>query len=244
MALTAKARGVVVLAATLVGVAATTRLGLWQLDRASAKNAIQARIDARGALPPLEGAALAGSAGDAASQHYRRARLRGRWVGESTVYLDNRQMNGAPGFFVVTPFQLEGRAEAVAVERGWVPRDFNDRTRLPALRTPSGSTVVEGLIAPPPSRLYAFGPEASGPIRQNLDLDAYAGETRLVLLPLAVLQTASASTANDGLHRQWPMPTADVQKHYGYAFQWFALAFTMAALYAWFQLIRPARRRA
>ena len=42
---------------------------------------------------------------------------------------------------------------------------------------------------------------------------------------------------------QWPEPAADVQKHYGYAFQWFALCALILGLYVWFQLIRPRRAR-
>jgi surfeit locus 1 family protein len=34
-----------------------------------------------------------------------------------------------------------------------------------------------------------------------------------------------------------------VHKHYGYAFQWFALSALTCGLYAWFQLIRPRRRQ-
>jgi surfeit locus 1 family protein len=244
MGLSARGRSVVVLLATVVGIAATVRLGLWQLDRAAAKNAIQARIDERRDLPPLAAADLARTGAAAPAQLQRRARLQGRWDAQHTVYLENRQMNGIPGFFVVTPLKLEGTGEAVVVERGWAPRDFNDRTRLPALHTPQDTVVVEGMIAPPPSRLYAFGADEQGAIRQNLDLAAFARETRLALLPLTLQQSASPSTAGDGLYRQWPQPAADVEKHYGYAFQWFALAATMAALYAWFQIIRPARRPA
>ena len=244
MAFTPGRRAAVVLLATIVGVVATVRLGLWQLDRAAQKIAIQTQIDARRTLAPLGGADLAHSSAAAEPQHYRRAVLRGRWLSDRTVFLDNRQMNGAPGFFVVTPLRLDGSADTVIVLRGWTPRDFLDRTVLPALPMPAGSVEVDGMIAPPPSRLYEFSHEASGPIRQNLDLEGYAGETGLALLPLAMLQSDSAATAGDGLRRQWVPPALDVSKHYGYAFQWFALATLMAGLYVWFQLIRPTRRKA
>ncbi|MBC8056770.1 MAG: SURF1 family protein, partial [Rhizobiales bacterium] len=62
------------------------------------------------------------------------------------------------------------------------------------------------------------------------------------LAPLSVLQADSPSTAGDGLLRDWPHPAVDVQKHYGYAFQWFALGALMAGLYVWFQLVRPRLR--
>ena len=244
MALGVRWRAGLVLLATVVGVASTARLAFWQLDRAAQKIAIQAQIDARRALAPIDEAGLAHTAASAAVQHYRRASLHGRWLADRTVFLDNRQMNGVPGFFVVTPLQLEGRPEAVAVQRGWVPRDFSDRTALPILRTPAGISTVDGLVLPPPSKLYEFSSAASGPIRQNLDLEGYARETQRVLLPLSVLESDSASTAGDGLQRQWPHPALDVSKNYGYAFQWFALCALMAGLYVWFQLLRPRRLKA
>ena len=236
-------RGVWVLLATLIGVALTASLGTWQLSRAAQKTAIQSALDSRASLPALSAADLARDAQAAALQHYRPVRIRGEWVAERTVFLENRQMNARVGFYVVTPLQLEGRPEAVLVQRGWVVRDMNDRSLLPAIVTPPGVVEVQGSIAPPPARLYEFDSAATGAIRQNLDLADFARETGLRLAPLSVQQHDGATAANDGLLRQWPRPAVDVQKHYGYAFQWFALSALMAGLYVWFQLIRPRLKR-
>jgi surfeit locus 1 family protein len=232
-----------VLLATLVGVALTVSLGTWQLSRAAQKITIQAALDSRASSPALSAADLERDADAATVQHHRPARLRGRWVAERTVFLENRQMNARVGFYVVTPLQLEGRPEAVLVQRGWVVRNLNDRSLLPQIATPTGPVEVEGLIAPPPARLYEFSAVAAGAIRQNLDVAAFALETGLLLAPLSLQQHDSANTANDGLLRQWPRPAAGVQKHYGYAFQWFAMSALMAGLYVWFQLLRPRRKR-
>lgn len=231
------------LLATVLGVALTASLGTWQLSRAAQKMAIQSALESRALLPALSAADLARDADAAALQHYRPARLRGQWVAQRTVFLENRQMKARVGFYVVTPLQLEGRPEAVLVQRGWVVRDLNDRSLLPAIPTPAGMVDVQGLIAPPPARLYEFSAVASGAIRQNLDLAGFAAETGLRLAPLSVQQQDSAGTVGDGLLRQWPRPSADVQKHYGYAFQWFAMSALMAGLYVWFQLLRPRRKR-
>ena len=234
-------RTVIVLIATVIGVAATARLGLWQLDRAAQKASLQQSLDARALLPPLEASMLADGVEGVAAQQHRLTIVRGHWVQAATVFLDNRQMAGRPGFFVVTPLRLPGSPSAVLVQRGWVPRDALDRTRLPVLPDEPGDVTVRGRIAPPPGRLYDFAGAASGVIRQNLELDAYAREFSLSLKPLSIVQDAEGAPA-DGLSRDWPRPDTGIQKHYGYAFQWFALCALMTGLYVWFQLIHPRLR--
>jgi surfeit locus 1 family protein len=234
-------RRLIVAMAALAAVLATARLGVWQLDRAAQKTQAQARLDARAALPALRGADLATDAQAAAAQHQRAVQLSGRWLATRTVFLDNRQLGDSrPGFFVVTPLQLAD-GSAVLVQRGWAPRDAAERTRLPALDTPAGEVTLDGRIAPPPARLFEFAEGASGAIRQNLDLGAFAREIGVVLRPLSVVQT---SPSPDGLRRDWPALALGVHKHYGYAFQWFALAALIAALYVWYQLIKPRLRAA
>ena len=239
-------RAAVLLLAAIAAVGLTARLGVWQLDRAAQKLQLQADIEGRAELPALENAVLAASDTAAGEQLHRRVRLRGHWLADRTVFLDNRPMEGRVGFFVVTPLQLEGRAEAILVQRGWLPRDNQDRTRLPELPTPAGTVELAGRLTAAPSRLYEFAPSAGGVIRQNLDGASFALETKLTLLPLTVLQLAPAGegAAVDGLSRHWAAPDLGLQKHYGYAFQWFALAALFLGLYVWFQIVRPRRIRA
>jgi len=251
-----KARRWLVLLATVLAAALTLRLGLWQLDRAAQKTALQTALDERRALPPLAPPELARQLGKATAQHHRRIRLTGQWADAHTVYLENRQMHGRPGFFVVTPLRLDD-GSAVLVQRGWLPRDLLDRTRVQAPALPSGEVQVAGRIAPPPGRLYEFDGAASGVLRQNLDMTAFALETGLQLRPLSLVQEADASKGADGadgadgagqpradgLLRDWPNPATGVAKHHGYAFQWFALAALIVGLYVWFQLFRPWRHK-
>ncbi len=235
------------LLAALAGAGIAARLGMWQLDRASQKQSTSALMQARSGEAPLDDAGFARlCCADAQAARHRRVRLQGRWATEHSVWLENRQMHGRPGFILVTPLRLAGRPEAVLVQRGWAARDNDERTRVPAIAAAPGAVEVHGRIAPPPARLYEFGAAASGAIRQNLDVPAFAAQTGLALLPVSILQLEApgSSAPADGLLRDWPQPAADVQKHYGYAFQWFALGALMTGLYVWFQLVRPRRRRA
>lgn len=235
-------RGIAVLLAALLGAAATARLGVWQLDRAAQKTALQSVLDSRRALPLLPPADLARADAAAAAQLHRRIEVDGRWLPGHTVFLDNRQVDGRPGFVVVTPLLLAD-GSALVVQRGWLPRNFVDRSRVQAPPLPDGPVRVAGRIAPPPARLYEFEGAPAGPIRQNLDMAAYAAELSRPLRPVSVQQEDGPSTPADTLVRRWPQPATGVARHYGYAFQWFALASLITGLYVWFQLIRPARRR-
>ena len=216
------------------------------MGRAAQKNQLQAALEARGQLPVLAGDSLlhaSGTAQDADTLLHRRVQLRGSWLPQHTVYLDNRQMRGRPGFFVVTPLALESRSGVVLVQRGWVPRDFQDRGRLPSVESPEGLVELQGRVAAAPSRLYEFQGDHAQPrasrIRQNLDLNAFRTETQLPLAALTVLQTGDPS---EGLVRDWPVVNTGVDKHYGYAFQWFGLSGLIALLYVWFQFVRRDRR--
>jgi surfeit locus 1 family protein len=235
-------RGLILLAA-LCAALLTARLGLWQLDRAAQKEALRTAILQRSALPPLDAAQLARDAAEAGPQIHRRIAVTGRWLHRFTVFLDNRQMGGRPGFFVVTPLQLDS-GDCVLVQRGWVARDPLDRAHLPALAAPPGRVRVAARLALPPSRLFEFGTDEAGPIRQNLDPDAYSREIGIAVRPLSLLQLEPEDSASpDGLLRDWPLPAQDIQKHHGYAFQWFAMSLLIAGLYVWFQLIRPRLAR-
>lgn len=236
--------------AALVGVAVTARLGFWQLSRATEKLAFQTTIQQQAALAPLDARALAES-GDLNASLYRSVKLRGIWLPQYTVYLDNRQMDGKPGFFVLTPFEFEVKAETlkktILVQRGWVARNFLDRQQLPQIKTAEGEVALLGRIALPPSKLYDFKGVESGQIRQNIALKALAQEFKIELLNVSLLQLDDPSLAvntllpNDGLIRRWQMPSATAEKNYGYMVQWWALSTLIAILYVWFQLIRPSR---
>jgi cytochrome oxidase assembly protein ShyY1 len=260
---------VITLAAVLT-LAATVSLGRWQLSRAAQKEALQASIDAQKLKPPLTQAEFL-AMDRATDALHRPVRLRGLWLTPQTVYLDNRQMHGTPGFYVLTPFALEGTEQTVMVQRGWIQRNFVDRTQLGAVETPAGIVEVTGLIEAPPSHLLELGTSATAPaaaasapaaaasaplaptpavegyspIRQNLDLEAFRAETKQPLRTDVSLQQTGA--ASEGLQRDWPAPALGLERHYGYAFQWFGLSALVVILYAWFQFITPflrSRRRA
>lgn len=221
-------------ASAIAGAAITAALGVWQLSRADQKLVLHAAMESQQLKIVLDAQTLSGSELDVKNM-YRRATLRGTWDPAHTVFLDNRQMNGKQGFFVVTPLRLEKSGVTVAVQRGWVQRSFLDRAQLPIVPTPNGVIELMGRIAPPPSKLYEFASSPSGIIRQNLDMAIFSRE---IGKPLAAVSVLQLSPSADGLARNWPAVNLGVEKNYGYAFQWFALSGLIIFLYGWFQIVR------
>lgn len=205
-------------------------LAQWQLGRADQKRALQARWDegerqaavSLRALPEPSDAWL-----------YRRVRLEGQFAEGYQVYLDNRLHQGRAGFHVVAPLKLAGSNAAVLVNRGWLAGDA-DRRNTPFVPAPKGAQTVEGILVRAQKRYFELGEKTvQGMVWQNLDLGRYQELYGRSLPDWLVLQT---NAAPDELVRDWPRPDTGVEKHIGYAGQWFALAATSLALtliYLW-----------
>ncbi|WP_034297924.1 SURF1 family protein [Herbaspirillum sp. RV1423] len=212
------------LVATVIVAALGVSLGQWQTRRGDEKEAIQAKMQARQAAPVI---ALTGAAQvDIAQAEFRHVKIRGEFVQNWATYLENRPYNGVPGFYVLMPFKIAGAepASAVLVERGWAPRDANDRTRLPSVQTAAGEVEIEGVIRSDAGHLLQLGAAEAlrpGAIMQNLDIAAYARASGLQLAPFVIEQS---SAMKDGLVRDWPAPSLGIERHRGYAVQWYALA--------------------
>jgi surfeit locus 1 family protein len=134
-----------VLGMALLGMGVTFSLGLWQLGRAAEKTAFQDAKTQQADKVALDGRTLGSALDDQAQRAgliHRRMVLMGRWLPQHSVFLENRQMNAKPGFFVLTPLQIEGTNGVVLVQRGWAQRSFTDRAALPAIQTPEGLSLI------------------------------------------------------------------------------------------------------
>jgi len=215
------------LAAALLLAALGIALGNWQAGRAHQKETLAQVMAERAREAPLS-IDFARGALDLDALEFRSVSVRGDFVRDWTIYLENRPYQGQPGFYVLTPLRVVGTSEHVLVLRGWGPRDGADRTRRPDFSTPAGEVTVTGLVRRDPGRVLQLG-RASDPepgvVLQNLDQAELARASGLALLPFVLQQTDAAAGAHaDGLVRDWPAPSLGVDKHRGYAFQWYALA--------------------
>ena len=209
--------------AMLVLVAIGVALGNWQMRRAAEKTALQGRLAQRSAAAPL---VLGAAQQDPAALEYRRVIVTGAFVPNWPVFLDNRPLGGRSGFVLLMPFTIAGSQRQVLVARGWLPRDPGGYARLPAFDTPAGTVTIEGIAVRRPARVMQLGTPpklAPGAIVQNLEVGDFARASGLAMQPFLLEQTGPGAQG-EALVRKWPAPGIDIDRHKGYAFQWYALA--------------------
>ncbi|ENO86400.1 SURF1 family protein [Thauera linaloolentis] len=235
--------------------AAAVALGNWQVRRAQEKAELQAVLDAAARRPALRLAALPGIGGLEAG---RVLRLEGEWLPAAGVFLDNRTHAGRAGYHVLMPLRLADGSGAVLVNRGWVSAGA-DRGVLPAVPADPGRVVVDGRLQVPEADAFTLaraGQGTQGRVWQVLDMARLAERSVVegggAVLPLCPGQAGDAacfapwlvlqtSASGDGLVRDWLLPAAGIDRHRGYAFQWYALAALAAALtgaHAWRVFLR------
>lgn len=153
----------------------------------------------------------------------------------------------------------ECHGPVLLVKRGWLPRDPFQRSKIKAFTTPTESIFFLGTVLPHLGRIYSFIAEPDprqGRLRQNLTTREFSQAFNVATYPFVLRQETAASyvttnclsaqteksTGNDEnsqvcrtlqvdhLLRDWPGLEQKINRHYGYAFQWFALATLMTVL--------------
>lgn len=218
-------------------------LGMWQWNKAAIKESRQSLLDARSQEPAIE---LAATPVDAESLRFRRVKVRGTYEPQYQILIDNRVHNEQAGFHVVTPLRISGSAAAplyVLVNRGWIP-GRPDHRQLPEVDTPAGDVAIVATAIVPGTRFFTLAAEPPGTawqkVWQNLDLDRYRQTAPFALQPV-VLQLDPDSPGG-GFVRDWPRPDERIERHIGYAWQWFGFAAASVAIWLFF-LLRPYFKR-
>ena len=209
--------------ATIVVVLVGLSLGNWQTRRAEEKLSLAREQALQTAQPRLELQVLTG---DEIPANFRTVMMTGTFITQWPIYLDNRPYQGQAGFYLLMPFKLNGSGKIILVMRGWLPRDTQDRQKLPATPTPQGLVKLEGVVRGSVGHVMQLGSEPAmqaGVIRQNLEVAELSKASGLQFEKFIIEQTSETS---DGLIRDWPQPSVGSDKNRGYAFQWYGLAVT------------------
>lgn len=214
--------------AVLLAVAAMVTAGFWQLHRLSERRDRNSTITNRSELPVVEVQDLVSGADgfDVGSDiEFRSVRAVGVYLAQDEVLIRNRTYQGASGYWVLTPLQLQ-TGDVVAVNRGWIPHAAGTGAAPAEFAPVTGEVQVVGLIR---ATVTAEGLQQSDPSSGVLaemarpDLARLSQQLDAALLPVYV-QLQSQSPSSGDLPVPVPRPDLGEGSHLAYAVQWFVFA--------------------
>jgi cytochrome oxidase assembly protein ShyY1 len=224
----------------LVAAPVMVNLSLWQWDRLHERRDENERIEARMSLPVEPVSALvAGAAGGALEEvELRVASARGTYRPDEQVLVANRTHEGMAGWWVVTPLVLDD-GSAVAVNRGWVPRDVTPEGSWAAFAPPTGTVEVTGLLQASQGR--SAGPLDDPRTLPRLNVEVLDERVAADLLPLWLQLQTQDPAQTSGLPAVLAPPEMGDGPHLNYAGQWLIFATLTVVVYGAL-VLRTARR--
>ena len=252
--MSAKIKIPILLILAVIMILTMLRLAVWQLDRAEQKQRTLDQVKERASEPAVSLQSLSGINAD---DQYRNVTVKGRYLHDKSIYVDNQVVEGQVGYLVFTPLVIEKASNAgkanegentIMVNRGWLSVG-ESRESLPKFLTANDIQTLDGRLNTPPAQppLWDEGyPVAQGQLWAYLPLDQYATQMQLKLLPL-VLELAPVQSAETDKQFKRVRPEINdqwVAKHKGYAFQWLmmAIAFFVACCVLLLRTIATSKR--
>ena len=202
-----------------------TTLGFWQLDRADEKRAIEKAIE----IANTGNVEIATSLEGLDEKEYYHLRLNGHYVSGKQFIYDNQIVQQTSGYYVLTPFVIDGSDKAILINRGFMPWR-GQRDKLTDVTVSSNNTEIKIQVSMPVTRMELGESEVGSEfpiLLQSLDLSEMNALSGLTFAPVLGLLSPES---DHGFVRQWEPYTGSIGKHIGYAMQWFLMALVLSGI--------------
>jgi surfeit locus 1 family protein len=202
-----------------------TTLGFWQLDRADEKRAIEKAIE----IANTGTVEIATSLEGLDEKEYYHLRLNGHYVSGKQFIYDNQIVQQTSGYYVLTPFVIDGSDKAILINRGFMPWR-GQRDKLTDVTVSSNNTEIKIQVSMPVTRMELGESEVGSEfpiLLQSLDLSEMNALSGLTFAPVLGLLSPES---DHGFVRQWEPYTGSIGKHIGYAMQWFLMALVLSGI--------------
>ena len=209
------------------------KLGFWQLDRADQKKIINMAFVERQNQPPipLNKETIQMPIIDIIWHHVT---ISGEFLNDKNIILDNQVVQEKAGFLIYTPFKILDSNKIILVNRGWYPLS-NSRNDVPNIPPIKGAQAIEGEINQMPSSGISLGKVITEKLNessfrlQKMDYEVLSSLIGKDLMRYVVKLKKPIFDKTYVIDLGIPVPDSD--KNYGYAFQWFAMAFTLFIIF-------------
>ena len=200
-------------------------LGFWQLERADEKRGIEASIK----LANTGSVELIKDEEVLENKEYYEVRLQGKYLSDKQFIYDNQIVDQVSGYYVLTPYALEGQSKAILINRGFIPWNGR-RDKLADIVIGQETREIKVQISKSIKRMELKPSEVGiqfPVLIQSIDLQDMADRAKVDFSSVIGLLDASAS---NGFIRKWEPYTGSIEKHIGYAVQWFLMALVLAII--------------
>jgi surfeit locus 1 family protein len=212
-------------------------LGVWQISRGLEKRATSEAFDAQSGFADWsDGMEI---------RSYQKLKVAGRYDAEHQFLLDNIIINSRYGYYVLTPLITSDDEPLLLVNRGWLEKaaeEYQPDTQFDVRRIAldANDVVARGRAGSLPKAAYRMG----DPIDAASTWPHHAVYPALAELSAAIGRDVQPFVLlldpedEHGYLRNWEPAEMGPAQHFGYAFQWFAMAAALGALIAWHSLKR------
>ena len=200
-------------------------LGFWQLDRADQKRTIEASIQ-KANTGVVE---LIVNQNELLNKEYYEVRLQGSYLSDKQFIYDNQIVDQASGYYVLTPFVLTGQSNAIMINRGFIPWNGR-RDQLADIAVDSASREIKIQVSKPIKRIELKASDISNQfpvLIQAIDFGVIEEISSTSFVDVIGLLDPSS---DDGFVRKWEPYTGSIEKHIGYAIQWFLMALVLGII--------------
>lgn len=215
---------------TLILLPILVYLGMWQLEKSHQKeknisdlnyNSVQSAINLSQISEP-----------NLAKHRYVPVKIDGIFLNQYNFLLDNQMYEHKPGYRVLTIVSTPQISKWILIDRGWVPIGPN-RTQLPTIDHIFGLREIHGVIETIGTGIELkspkVSPEAAWPVvLSTLNYDFIAKTINHPVYEFVIRLTDDQIT-----HYVYPQAHKgiSIEKHMGYAIQWFIFAFLLVLYY-------------
>ncbi len=200
-------------------------LGFWQLERADDKRSIEASIK-QANTGSVE---LIKKEEGLQSKEYYEVRLQGKYLSDKQFIYDNQIVDQVSGYYVLTPYALEGQSKAILINRGFIPWNGR-RDKLADIFIEQNSREIKVQISKPLKRMELKSTDSGiefPVLIQSIDLEEMS---EIAGVDFSNVIGLLDDNSQDGFVRKWEPYTGSIEKHIGYAIQWFLMALVLAII--------------
>jgi len=207
-------------------------LGIWQLHRYHFKQVLLSTYQHESTAEPKPLSQVL------ATTQFQRVVVKGHYLNQLTMFIQNRFYKNQPGYEVLTPLKIPGEKKLLLINRGWVG-EVSEK-QLPVIAKVTDEQKITGYIKLANEYQFILGknilqPNQSPLVMQKVDLEEISQLTHQEFYPFILRLNP---TDKNGFVRDWTVATVEPGRHLGYAVQWFLMTLVLFIAYFCFCIER------